>query len=180
MLIARVSISKRKAQEKMNSRRIICAATLLAGSMLFGSTAQGQVQTLNFTENSSTSLTYSLNGGAPATVTSSLGNSWLFPLQSSSPVSAHGVVFWQEPDGTLNSIAVGLSGGFTILSDLTAPGVSGLPNGATDKTFMLGGKELDVTFNDNGDSATVPDTATTLPLLGLALAALGFAKRRLF
>jgi hypothetical protein len=185
MLIARVSISKRKAQEKMNSRRIISAGTLLAGVMLFGTVAQGSLShTLVITENSSTSLTWTLDGGAPQSFTTSTPDSWQIPLTgvSGSPVT------WQEPgERTVNSIEVveeigGTSPQLFIQSD--QPSFTSFPildNNTPDQShFTLNGAQLIVTFNDLGDGSTVPDTATTLPLLGLALAALGFAKRRLF
>jgi hypothetical protein len=170
--------------KKMNSRRIIFAGTLLAGAMLFGGMAQGQVQTLVITENSSTSLTWDLNG-VSHTITPG-PDAWIIMSTALAGISSSGTnVFWQEPGETtvnyVNGSPLGSLGELNVFSDRVAIGVLVLPNGATDKThFTLNGAELDVTFNDNGDSPSVPDTATTLPLLGLSLAALGFAKRRLF
>jgi hypothetical protein len=139
--------------------------------MFFGGIAQGQVQQLIITENSSTSLTATLNG-VPQTVVKNGANKWL--------IETDGVVgekLWKEPDeATFNSVQE-QGGIISIVSDFSDPGATGLHNGTTDKTdFKINGAELDVTFNDG----PVPDTATTLSLLSLALAALGLAKRRLF
>jgi hypothetical protein len=169
----------------MNSRRIICTATLLTGAMLFGTVAQGSVsRTLLITENSSTSLTWSLDGGALQTFTTSTPDSWQIPLAG---LGATGNGFWKEPgESTVNSlelIATPPTGSpaFFIQSDQPSPTSGVLDNNTPDQShFTLNGAQLIVTFNDLGDGSTVPDTATTLPLLGLALAALGFAKRRLF
>jgi len=173
----------------MNLRRTICAGTLLTGAMISAGIAQGQVQTVNtlvLTENSSTSLTWDLNGVSHTITPGPSGpDRWIFTLAGLSTSSSVTFVGWQEPsETTFNFITVNTFGSPTevlINSDAFGSGISGLPNGATDKThFTLNGAELDVTFTDNGDISTVPDTATTLPLLSLGLAALGFAKRRLF
>jgi hypothetical protein len=70
-------------------------------------------------------------------------------------------------------------------------GAGNFANDATDTpqfTMAINGttEPLAVTFIDNGDipstpsTPSVPDTGTTLPLLSLAMAALGLAKSRLF
>jgi hypothetical protein len=110
--------------------------------------------------------------GVPQTVIKNGANKWF--------IETDGVVgekLWQEPGEPEFNSVVGESGRISIISDLSGPGATGLHNGTIDKTdFKMNGAELDVTFNDG----PVPDTATTLPLLSLALAALGLAKRRLF
>jgi hypothetical protein len=139
---------------------------------------------LVITENSSTSLTATLNG-SPLTVSNPSADFWI--IQPPTDDFFFGpLVHWQEPGEPVafNSIFVP-SPVLQIMSDLTLPGLTGLPNGATDSThFFLntpgGTLPLNVKFIDNGDVSTVPDTATTLPLLSLALAGLGFAKRKLF
>jgi hypothetical protein len=159
---------------------------LLAGAILFGGITQGQTQTVNtlvLTENSSTSLTATLNGTTLTTISNPSADFWVIQ-----PPSGHSFmgpeVNWQEPGG-FNKIFVP-SPVLQISSDLTLPGETGLPNGGTDtahffiNTAGVGTQPLDVTFIDNGDISTVPDSATTLPLLSLALAGLGFAKRKLF
>ena len=171
----------------MNLRRIIYTATLLAGAMFFGTVAQGSVShTLVITENSSTSLTWTLDSGVPQTFITSTPDDWVIPLAGLNNVSS-ATAFWQEPgETTANNVHVAAPAGPTdtvldIKSDRNVFGVSFLPNNTPDQThFTLNGAQLIVTFNDLGDSPSVPDTATTLPLLGLAVAALGFAKRRLF
>jgi hypothetical protein len=155
----------------MNSRRIICTATLFAGAMFFGGIAQGQVQQLVITENSSTSLTATFNG-VPQTVIKNGANKWSIEMDG-----VVGEKLWQEPGEPEFNSVVGQGGSISIVSDFSDSGATGLHNGTKDKTdFKVNGAELDVTFNDG----PVPDTAATLPLLSLALAALGLAKRRLF
>jgi hypothetical protein len=72
---------------------------------------------------------------------------------------------------------------FLVQSDQPSGSSSPLPDGSTDKTtFTVNGAELDVTFIDkggDGPSGGVPDTAATLPLLGLSLAGLGILRKRL-
>jgi hypothetical protein len=157
--------------------------------MLFGTVAQGsQSHTLVITENSSTSLTWTLDGGASQTFTTSTPDSWTIPLAGVGASSTGGPGFWQEPgERTVNSLELVEQIGATspelfIQSDQPSPtSLPVLGNNTPDQThFTLNGAQLIVTFNDLGDGSTVPDTATTLPLLGLTLAALGFAKRRLF
>jgi hypothetical protein len=176
--------------KKMNSRRIICAATLLVGAVFFPGIAHGQTaNTLVITENSSTSLTATLNGVSYSFTGS---DQWAVLIPGAMFVEHPHTIQWQEPPGetTFNRVSEpnGLGTFLFVSSDLPSiPGESGLPNGATDTTgftIILAGSggmqaPLDVTFIDNGDIPSVPDTATTLPLLGLALAAMGFAKRRL-
>jgi hypothetical protein len=151
--------------------------------LLVGGMAHAQVQTLVITENSSSSLTATLNNGAPQTFVSS-GDSWTIPLPG---LSQNGLGFWQEPGETaVNSLEVrrifpNPIPQFFIQSDQPALPNSGLPDGSTDKThFTLNGAELDVTFTDKGDKPSgVPDAAATLPLLSLSLAGLAILWRKL-
>jgi len=167
----------------MNSLRIIYTATLLA--YLFASIAQGQtVNTLVITENP-TSLTATLNGVSQTV--EGFVDTWFIRIPG-----LRGSALWQEPGendvfnelftivNSANAIIVNPNPTLFILSDRSLVGtpVVANPDGATDTaSFKLNGAELDVTFIDNGDA--VPETATTLPLLSLGMAALGLAKRRL-
>lgn len=137
-------------------------------------TAQAQTETLNITENSSSSLTAVLNG-SPLTVLNPAPNSWSFV----SPATGTSFAEWAEPgETTVNFINLDPTTGIMLIgSDIS--GIAGLTpqnNGATDITdfHVSGGATLDVIFTDNGDSSsTVPDAVATFELLSLSLAALG-------
>jgi hypothetical protein len=136
----------------------------------------GAIDTLVFTENSSTSLTATLNGN-PLTVTFHFADNWTIALTGIS-----GAQNWLEPGaaGFVNAVFALL---FTpdqlvITSDSLQPG-GGLADGTTDSThFQLNGNPLAVTFFDKGDVATTPDTGTTASLFGLSLAGLAFLRRK--
>ena len=72
---------------------------------------------------------------------------------------------------------------FEVKSDITFGSITGQPNGFTFVNVGLDttdGVPFDVTFNDNGDTARgVPDTGTTVSLLGLSLMGLAFLRRKL-
>jgi hypothetical protein len=161
----------------MNSGRITWLAPVVAVMLLVGGgVAQGEVQTLDITENSSTSLTATLNGNS-LTVIPQGGDSWLIALTG----SVFGDATWKEPENltTEHNIVVGLGGNISVLSD--QPGAGGFPSGAIDVTdFTFNGAQLNVTFTDKGDGPTgVPDAAATLPLLSLSLAGLGILRKKL-
>ena len=137
----------------------------------------GVINTLVITENSSTSLTATLNGN-PLSVTFNFADSWTIALTGVSPNSGQ---FWTEPDAADFTNAV-----FTLSTDQLfvtsefGPGRSGLADGEPDTTsFKLNGGALSVTFFDKGDGATAPDTGTTFSLLGVSLMGLGFLRRKL-
>ena len=137
----------------------------------------GVINTLVITENSSTSLTATLNGN-PLSVTFNFADSWTIALTGVSPNSGQ---FWTEPDAADFTNAV-----FTLSTDQLfvtsefGPGRSGLADGEPDTTsFKLNGGALSVTFFDKGDGATTPDTGTTFSLLGVSLMGLGFLRRKL-
>jgi hypothetical protein len=132
------------------------------------------VDTLLITETSSTSLTATLttsSGTTSLNVAFHGDDSWSIDLAN---VSENRTQFWTEPDaaGFFNRVDTSSSAPdtMTFRSDLIQPGVSGLADGTKDTTtFTLNGVELDVTFHDNGDVATVPDTGSTLGLLSLSV-----------
>jgi hypothetical protein len=167
----------------MNTRRIISLGSVFAATMFFAGAAQA-VDTLVITENSSTALTAVLNGTTQLPVTNNGLDLWTVGLAGING----GGEGWNEPgalgtQGFVNKVDGNgpTAPNLTVTSELYF-GVPLLPDGATDTShYTLNGAELDVTFHDNGDVASAPDIASTLPLLGLSLAALGiFAKRRTF
>lgn len=154
---------------------------VLSSHMAFGT----QVADLVITENSSTSLTAMLTGTTvTVSVAPGLSDSWTLTFSTS--LSAQGV-YWLEPGSqtSANIVELGNSSDQLIVSsEVPAPPSGALNNGQNSSAFFLnlpgGGQEdMVVTFNDNGDSARVPDATSTLPLLSLSLAGLGFLARRL-
>jgi hypothetical protein len=166
----------KEAKDFMSVKRIISIGSLVAGAMFLPSIVQGQASSLVINENSSTSLTATLDGVSQSVINES-PNNWFIELTTVDGNQQ----FWTEPgeQGVLNLVQPQFGNGIVVVSDLVS-GASSLGNGVTDTTsFTINGLELDVTYNDNGDGPSVPDTASTLPLLSLSLAALGiFAKRR--
>ncbi len=137
---------------------------------------------LIFTENSSSSLSATYDG---ATLTPTFVSTDEWTLQTNVR-SLFVVVFrqWEEP-GSASSINVfqlsGSNGLVTIDSDQSGGTVFG--DGFTFVavgTDSSDGVPIDVTFNDNGDTAAgVPDTGTTGSLLGFSLMGLAFLRRKL-
>jgi len=146
-------------------------------------------QTLVITENSSTSLTWTLttsSGTTSMTVTNSAAGAdhWIIALTGVSfPATPN--QSWTEPGlaGFLNVVSAPLPfqpDQVTVVSDFSSVS-PGMANGATDMTdFLLNGGSLWVTFNDRGDTATVPDTGSTFGLLSLSVVALLGATRLRF
>ena len=139
----------------------------------------GVINTLVITENSSTSLTATLNGN-PLSVTFNFADSWTIALTGVSPNSGQ---FWTEPDAAdfVNAVFTGvLSSNQLFVTSEFGPTRSGLADGEPDTTsFKLNGGALSVTFFDKGDGATAPDTGTTASLFGLSLTGLAFLRRKL-
>jgi VPDSG-CTERM motif len=138
----------------------------------------GAIDQLVITENSSTSLTATLNGN-PLSVTLNFPDVWTIALAGVSDSAQQ----WAEPEPDAFGLGnVVESDPFTpnqllVISDF-GPTFFPLPNGTTDTTsFTLNGNPLFVTFFDMGDGATAPDTGTTFSLLGVSLMGLGFLRR---
>src|SRR5262249_5065030 len=155
---------------------------LLAGAMLFGGIAQGAISTLDITENSSTSLTWVLNGVSHTISTdSAAGEFWDIHVFGS--VIGGNPVQWLEPDGTGNvNVVEPINNSLYVSSDLSPSPTSTIANGDTDRThFFLNGAELDVTFHDNGD-IVVPEPSTlfagALLLLPFGISALRGLQRK--
>lgn len=168
----------------MRLKPVLTTATILAGAILTCGIAHATaIADLVITENSSSPLTATLTGvTATVTVTPAGGpNVEQWVLTFSGPVT--GGADWQEP-GNPNSVNLvnpiaGFPDQLLVFSDVTMTGSPGaIANGTEDTTdFKLNGGIMYVTFNDNGDH--VPDATSTLPLLSLSLAGLGFLARRL-
>ena len=159
----------------MNIRHLICIGTVFASAIYFGGVAQG-ASSLVITENSSTSLTATLDGASLGVINNG-ANLWFV----STPLN--GQVDWVEPDNPTAEVNVvqGQGDRISVASDLLVGFGGQIPNGGTDTTHFTGanGAPINVTFIDNGDGGTgVPDIASTLPLLGLSLGALGLLKRK--
>jgi hypothetical protein len=140
------------------------------------------INDLVITENSSTSLTATLNGN-PLSVTFNFANNWTIALTGVAASNGNSTTqLWAEPEAFFTNAVDFFSGSpdqLPVTSDFltSAPG---LPDGTQDKTtFTLNGNPLYVTFFDKGDVATAPDTGTTASLFGLSLAGLAFLRRKL-
>lgn len=160
------------------SLKVLFALTIALAATFVTQTMRAQVQTLDITEKSSTSLSAILNGTTPVSVTFNRDNNWTITLNGVSGADQD----WMEPDaaGFVNLVEFD---GFHqnelfVVSDFNHPG--GIPDGTPDTThFTLGRDALTVTFFDKGDVAAVPDTGTTASLFGFSLAGLAFLRRKL-
>jgi VPDSG-CTERM motif len=139
---------------------------------------------LVLTENSSASLTATYNGSpiSAADITNTGPDSWTVNLPNT--VSFTGaIVAWNESANTENRVFFAVEGDahnvLSVNSDVAGNG--SLNNGDTyvnAGTDSSNGGFINVTFNDNGDTAAVPDTGTTASLLGLSLTGLVFFRRK--
>lgn len=135
----------------------------------------GAIDTLVITEFSSTSLTATLNNN-PQDIFNVGPDSWSILL---SGLSIGDSSSWTEPGapGLSNLVFCASPATITVISDQTGGGAH--QDGETDSTFTLNGNQLNVTFFDKGDVATVPDTGMTGSLLGLSLTGVAFLRRKL-
>jgi hypothetical protein len=158
--------------------------------------------TLVLTEVSSTTLTYSWNGGAAQTVTATTADYWQFSIPNPSNPGYYETIVdptyvgtvninWQEPDyatsGEVNSVRINQyednSNLITVYSDVL-PGENNtyppFANGAVysfDTEIPNVSDGNTVQFNDDGD-ASVPDGGITACLLGMGVMALGVLRRK--
>jgi VPDSG-CTERM motif len=141
------------------------------------------INDLVITENSSMSLTATLNLN-PLNVTFNSADNWSIALAGvSGPGGVDTSSNWSEPDaaGFVNTVEFNslAPNQLLVLSDF-GPLRSGIADGTPDtSSFTLNGGALTVTFFDKGDVAAVPDTGTTFSLLGLSLMGLGFLRRKI-
>jgi hypothetical protein len=174
---------------KTVASRLALLAITIAAALLTQPMHAGAIDNLVFTENSSTSLTATLNGNA-LSVTRVGTDGWFVTLAGvSGPIQLPGKPpldchqFWTEPGAAsfpVNAVTTQMSlNRISVTSDLNVP-VPGLPDGTQDTmNFSLSGNPLFVTFFDKGDVATAPDTGTTGSLFGLGLMGLAFLRRKL-
>ena len=124
---------------------------------------------LVLTENSSTSL-LAYYDNTQLMVTFIGPDEWDVALPTS---VRFGGLAWFEPGTTSAVNSIELVVQLRVDSDAIAGG-NPAPNGFTyvaTGTDSSDNRNVDVTFNDNGDVAAVPDTGSTFALLSLALAA---------
>jgi hypothetical protein len=145
------------------------------------------VNNIVLTENSSTILTATYNGSTSGvSVTFVSADSWDVTFPSSvtfNPISS--IAVWVEPENADNENGAGFSfdlpsNEFVVVSEFFHPISGGLANGATANNFgtdTSNGGSISVTFNDNGDTAGVPEAGSTVGLLSLSLIALLGATR---
>jgi hypothetical protein len=133
---------------------------------------------LQITENSSTSLSATLDGSA-VPVQNTAADRWTLTFADTFVFAVFDVP-WVEPDGS-PSLGNFVSGTGTnqlfVLSDF--PVGDDTPDGTTQtqSVFISGIRtDINITFHDHGDGATVPDTGATLGLLFLAMIAVAGAR----
>ena len=133
---------------------------------------------LQITENSSTSLSATLDGSA-VPVQNTAPDRWTLTFADTFVFAVFDVP-WVEPDGS-PSLGNFVSGTGTnqlfVLSDF--PVGDDTPDGTTQtqSVFISGIRtDINITFHDHGDGATVPDTGSTLGLLFLAMIAVAGAR----
>jgi hypothetical protein len=169
-----MAVEKMSIMRKNDYLKVSFLAVLAAGISM---TASAQVATLNITEVSDTTLTYSYQGGPVWTVTSSPLDHWTFNLPLVVGITT-GAAAWTEPDNSAmyNLIQVapipGI-GSYVVTVDSDASNVNGYPVVADRGSTVL--DNISVTFQDLGDS--VPDGGSTGILLGVCLASLGALRR---
>jgi hypothetical protein len=174
---------------KTVASRLALLAITIAAALVTQPMRASAIDNLVFTENSSTSLTATLNGNA-LSVTHVGTDGWFItlagvsgPIQLPGKAPLDGHQFWTEPGAAgfpVNAVTTQMSlNRISVTSDLNVP-FSGLPDGTQDTmNFSLNGNPLFVTFFDKGDVATAPDTGTTGSLLGISLMGLAFLRRML-
>lgn len=140
--------------------------------------------TLVLTENSSTSLTATLNGTG-LTVALSVADVWLV----TSPATVDFLstsLFWFEPNTTssVNRAALGSEpNAIRVFSDGPRPVGIPINTNGTQVTVTNGIQisgvlqDLNVTFNDNGDIATTPEPATLWFLLAVLVPVMAFRRK---
>ena len=137
---------------------------------------------LVLTENSSTSLTVTFDGSTSG-ITVAFISTDVWTVTVTFTVGSRGVQ-WTEPENSslVNQLLSNGTTRFAVFSDSdpnsqfpTFANGAGAPFG----TFSGDGGAIIATFNDNGDVATVPDSGSTLSLLGFASLGLVALRRKL-
>jgi hypothetical protein len=145
------------------------------------------VNNIVITENSSSStgLSATYNGSTSGVSVSFNGpDSWNVTFPSTVTFSQSGGVNWLEPGSSTLGNEVTFftrpTNELGVLSDFTLAGATTAGNGTTITnvgTDSANGGSISVTFNDNGDVATVPEPGSTFGLLSLSVIALLGATR---
>jgi len=174
-------IPNQKVKIMSNSTLKILPALMIAiaAALVTQPMRAGAIDSLVITENSSTSLTATLNGN-PLSVTLNFPDVWTIALAGVSGTAQQ----WAEPEpdafGLGNAVETDpfTPNQLLVISDF-GPAFLPLPDGTPDTTrFTLNGNPLSVTFFDKGDVATTSDTGTTASLFGLSLTGLAFLRRK--
>lgn len=156
------------------------AMTILAIAMVVVSQGRAQAAAYEIvaTENSSTSLSVTLNGSASGvSILPVQPDKWLVTLPFTADVSGSALADFAEPgsDTTSNDVYFIFTAGQAVQLAVTSEFFSSapFPNGGTAFFTAPDNKQIAITFNDNGDGPVgVPDTGTGLGLMSLSLAAL--------
>ena len=170
-----MAVEKLRIMKRNNCLKVSFLVVLAAGISM---TVSATGITLDITEVSATTLTYSYSGGPTWTVTSSPLDQWTFNLPSASGSSVAAAA-WREPDDSTKYNLVQVipiaGGGYVVNVNSDALNVNSYPVVADGGSFGL--NSIFVTFHDLGDS--VPDGGSTGILLGICLASLGALRRGL-
>jgi hypothetical protein len=141
--------------------------------------------TLVLTENSSSSLTATLNGTGLTVVQFSPDLWQITPPATDDFLMAD--LFWSEPNTTFSvNVALLGVGGFNLI-DVISEGIppvgmpiytNGTPVTVTNGIVISGvQQDLNVTFNDNGDIATTPEPATLWFVLAALVPVAAFRRK---
>lgn len=161
----------------------ITVAALLLGRPAF---AVSVAHTLDITENSSTSLTviFDLNNVTASVVGFNSPDNWTLTFDPSIQFSVFNN-FWTEPENP-NFVNVVFNNGpndsnvLSVISENPNTGNAMADGTPQQQNITVNGQQglVNITFHDNGDAAVgVPESASSLALFFLSLAALLGAKR---
>ena len=169
-----------------NTLKILAAITAACvTNTVFGSLITDHQ--LVITENSSTSLSVTYDGTALTVGSGGNPDSWFIDAVPNITLVNPGPndrFEWLEPGSNDGNFfrQNGAGGSFNASSDDLVQGSSPPNDGFT---YVAAGMDtsdgvaIDVTFNDHGDTARVPDAGTTGSLFGLSLMGLAFLRRKL-
>src|SRR5262249_36825928 len=161
------------------SVRLTVLLIAITATLVAQSARAGAINTIDITENSSSSLTVVANGTTlpSSDINNTSADHWTVTLPFAVNPAGNGIsnFIWSEPD-LLNVNIVTWTSSSTEINIVSDGFPIGVNQGTTDGG-TLSTSDANYTFHDLGDAATTPDTGSTLGLLGLALAALFGASR---